>query len=101
MSGDFVDVAAVLRRTSEGLWSVANNCTRSDLATTMRERAEEFDQARARVSEMLDFQHNAAPLASRIVGAGTEAEVHTACRELAKFYNDDLDRTLYGEGGAS
>lgn len=52
MSGTVV-VRNVLDRTSAGLWSVANNCARSDLATEMRSRAEEFDRCRDAVTDLL------------------------------------------------
>lgn len=53
MSARPEDVLAVLEQTSAGLWSVANNCTRSDLSTAMRARAEEFDRSRAAVAKMV------------------------------------------------
>ena len=45
-----VNVLAVLRRTSEGLHGVADGCVNPELAQAMRDRAIEFDVARATVA---------------------------------------------------
>lgn len=49
-----VDVLAAFERHAAGLHSVANECARSDLSTTMRERAEEFDLARTAVADLIE-----------------------------------------------
>lgn len=99
MSRD-VDVRAVLEATSAGLWSVANGCERSELATAMRAKAEEFDEARNVVLDLLAFNAKAAPIARSIVGARTAADEERAVRAMAQLYNDDLDAALASPGGA-
>jgi hypothetical protein len=44
----------VLRRTSIGLHSVASGCSRSDLATPMRQRAEQLDAAMDGLQDVID-----------------------------------------------
>jgi hypothetical protein len=50
MSGPAKGVLAVLEETSAGLWSVANSAS-TDLATAMRIRCEQFDEARAAAAD--------------------------------------------------
>jgi hypothetical protein len=54
MTAQPVDVLAVMERTSEGLHGMADGCRSADLATAMRERAREFDAARAAVGELIE-----------------------------------------------
>lgn len=86
-----VDVLAVLERTSAGLHSVASAC-KTDLSTPMRARAEELDEARAAVAELIERADNAEKIIRNCVNAGQLGAGYTQ-------HADDLRDLLARIGG--